>query len=99
MYKENKNMETEIIKNENSKNENIENKDSNYIIPQDQVLEGIVATISFNNQYIRVKYNSAFGDIYMGSKGIKYKEGDKIKFVFYGDIEMDNVPCFELMEI
>ena len=70
-----------------------------YNIPQDTVLEGTVVAISLNNQYIRVQYKCAFGDIYMGNKGIKYKEGDKIQFVYYGDVEVDNIPCLELFEL
>lgn len=73
-------------------------KDEDFIIPEDIVLEGIVAALSLNSLYIRVQYKSAFGDIYMGDKGIKYKEGDKILFIFYGNYHIDNVPIFELFE-
>lgn len=70
-----------------------------HYIPEDVVLKGKVAAISLNQLYIRVIYeNKAFGDIFMGDKGIKYKEGDDIEFIFEGSYHMDSMPIFELFE-
>lgn len=85
-------MENKILK-------SVEEIKATHYIPEDIILKGKVAAISLNQLYIRVIYeDKAFGDIYMGDSGIKYKEGDDIEFLFEGGYHIDNMPIFELIE-
>lgn len=72
--------------------------ETKFDIPVDTVLVGEVVAISMNDQYIRIKYNLAFGDVYLGDKGNKYKLGDKVEFIYYGNKHVDNLPILTLFD-